>query len=72
MDLGGGMVWALDLDDFRNRCGGGRHPLLSTIRNILGPAPDNNEISGSPYPPTFSPGNIWPVALTPSKKYFTN
>ena len=38
MGLGGGMIWALDLDDFSNRCGEGAHPLLSTIKSVLGPA----------------------------------
>ena len=48
MDLGGGMVWALDLDDFTNRCGQGKHPLMNTIKKVLGPQKgtrigDNNQ-----------------------------
>lgn len=39
LGLGGGMIWALDLDDFRNRCGCGKHPLLKTL---------NNELRGTP------------------------
>lgn len=35
MNLGGGMIWALDLDDFKNTCGGGKYPLLKTIANTL-------------------------------------
>ncbi|CAL4078276.1 unnamed protein product [Meganyctiphanes norvegica] len=34
--LAGGMVWALDFDDFTNRCGQGKNPLLKAIKNVLG------------------------------------
>jgi len=42
LGLGGGMVWALDLDDFRNTCGQGSYPLLTTIKNVLG-KPKNSD-----------------------------
>jgi len=40
--FGGGMIWALDLDDFSNRCGCEHYPLLRTINRVLRdyPLPD--------------------------------
>lgn len=35
LGIGGGMVWALDLDDFKGRCGQGKHPLLKIIHSEL-------------------------------------
>ena len=33
--LAGVMTWAMDTDDFRGKCKGGKYPLLRKINNVL-------------------------------------
>ncbi len=50
--LARGVVWSLDNDDFRNRCGEGANPIMTTIKNTLANG------SPSPLPPqTADPTN---------------
>jgi len=50
LDLGGGMVWALDLDDFRGRCNDGSHPLMHVIQRVLAQPPNEHDRPVRPSP----------------------
>lgn len=55
MGFAGGMVWALDLDDFKNRCGEGPHPLMNEIKKVLGPSKGTMEGDAMPETITTTP-----------------
>lgn len=35
LNLGGGSIWSLDLDDFSGNCGCGKYPLLTALNRGL-------------------------------------
>ena len=69
MNLGGGMVWSVETDDFRGHCHGQNYPLLRTINEFLGrridattkPARENSITPGI----TKKHYSLPPVASTP-------
>jgi hypothetical protein len=46
------MVWAIGLDDFKNRCGDGEYPLLNTIKEVLTGGNDCNPATTPETPQT--------------------
>lgn len=63
MGLGGGMVWALDLDDFRGRCGEGAHPLMNSLAQVLADPPNEHDRREfcTPFTPSKKPRKVYKV-----------
>ncbi|KAK4322256.1 hypothetical protein Pmani_007052 [Petrolisthes manimaculis] len=59
--LAGGMVWALDLDDFNNMCGNGNYPLMKRLSSELA----SQTPSSTTTPPQPTAATPSPTAATP-------
>jgi len=65
--LGGAMIWAIDLDDFRGVCGD-RWPLLNAINVGLGRDPVSTSTAAPvpvPEPITIAPITVAPITVAP-------
>ena len=66
MGLSGGMVWSLEFDDFKGKCGEGNYPLLTKIYDMLnGKLKDYYEVA--PQPPTPKPTTTTTTTTTTPK-----
>ena len=59
------MVWAIGMDDFKNRCGDGPYPLLNTIKDVLTSGNDCNPAT-TPESPQTSVAPPEPTSANPS------
>ena len=66
MGLSGGMVWSLEFDDFRGKCGDGKYPLLTKIYDMLnGKLKDHFEVP-PPIPTSTPPTTPEPTTRRPT------
>jgi hypothetical protein len=71
MGLSGGMIWAMENDDFKNKCGTGKYPLLHKVHDMLnGNSKDsfecNIEDEATPTPSTPTPTTQSPTTQSPT------